>query len=108
MQLSIMFNPIVVVLFDSTILVAGKNDPPTYLSGNRQSNQIWCAKSLRHVLSVIIKVNLKIATILITSAFSFVWSRKAGKLAKIRKIEIKLNLEHPFHPNMIFMIECTK
>ena len=61
-----------------------------------------------YILFANVKINLKLAIILFTSAFSFVWSRKVAKLAKIRKIGIKSNLEHKFYPNMIMMIEYIK
>ena len=60
------------------------------------------------MISENVKINLKLSMILLMSAFSFVWSKKAVKFAKISGIHDKLNLEHNFHRNMIVMMGHIK
>ena len=74
----------------------GAKAPYLTLDVDRKNNQIWCANGLRHVLCENSKINLKVGIILLASAFSFVWSRKAAKLAKMETTAMILNLEHNF------------
>ena len=77
-------NPVVVGLFDSPILVwgGGKKPPTELLTGNIQSDQIWCANSLRHELSVNIKINLRMAVIFAHVSMFLCVVKKSGRIGQ--------------------------
>ena len=80
-------------LFDSPILVWGE-----LLTANRWSDQILCANSLRHLLFVNIKINLRLALIFAHVSIFLCVVKKSGKIGQNQENREKIKFGAHFPP----------
>ena len=86
---------VAVGLSDTSYFGWGGAKIPTYLlTGNRQSDHIWCANSLRHVLSENVKINLKLAVIFAHVSIFLCVVKKSGKIGQNQE-KIKFGAQFP-------------